>query len=202
VYNALITADLHFGQSEIIDSHIIKNWNSRAKDDDDVFVLGDVSSKYTGEQIKNIVSRLRGRKYLIRGNHDVFIKESNAKEFGFEWAKDYYVLECNGYRLIMNHYPVVESIIGDSVPRGAKSFDEVAAKTPSASKNDFLAKNAVSLYGHVHWYQFLTSRFFANHRFLCERAINVSINMNKFRLLSVGEICGMAFDSSAQKAVG
>jgi calcineurin-like phosphoesterase family protein len=62
VYNALITADLHFGQSELVDRLIIKNWNSRAKDDDDGFVLGDVSSKYTGEQIKNIVSRLKGRK--------------------------------------------------------------------------------------------------------------------------------------------
>lgn len=48
---------------------IIKNWNSIVKDGDFVYHLGDVTFKYAGE-FNNLMSRLKGNKRLIVGNHD------------------------------------------------------------------------------------------------------------------------------------
>jgi calcineurin-like phosphoesterase family protein len=78
------TADLHLGHANIIkyckrpfknigemDYQIIKNWNSRVKDDDTVFVIGDFCFKSCGVNIfKNYRDQLRGNIIFIRGNHD------------------------------------------------------------------------------------------------------------------------------------
>lgn len=48
---------------------IINNWNSIIKDTDTVFILGDIG--FCGyEKLKPLVSQLKGKKYLIQGNHD------------------------------------------------------------------------------------------------------------------------------------
>lgn len=48
---------------------MIKNWNSVVKKDDIVWHLGDFGMG-SQEEIRNIVSRLNGKIYLIKGNHD------------------------------------------------------------------------------------------------------------------------------------
>jgi calcineurin-like phosphoesterase family protein len=47
-------------------------WNSVVKNDDVVIHLGDVSAGLGGreDQLKELISSLKGRKFLIRGNHD------------------------------------------------------------------------------------------------------------------------------------
>lgn len=48
---------------------IIENWNSVVNDNDYVYHLGDVTFRY-GKEFNELMSRLKGRKRLILGNHD------------------------------------------------------------------------------------------------------------------------------------
>ena len=77
-----IISDTHFNHENIIkycnrpfkdinemNDTIINNWNMIVKKDDIVYHLGDffLGSKF---DLKNIVDRLNGTIYLIRGNHE------------------------------------------------------------------------------------------------------------------------------------
>ena len=76
-------ADTHFGHKNIInfdnrpfsstkemEDVIVKNWNSVVTNDDDVYILGDFCWDKEDEWIR-ILNRLNGRKFLIKGNHDL-----------------------------------------------------------------------------------------------------------------------------------
>lgn len=56
-----------FANAEIMDENLIENWNSVVKDGDIVYHLGDV---YFGVNGRDALSKLKGRKRLILGNHD------------------------------------------------------------------------------------------------------------------------------------
>ena len=48
---------------------IVENWNKVVKDDDVVFVLGDLG--FCGyEKLSPYIARLKGKKYIVQGNHD------------------------------------------------------------------------------------------------------------------------------------
>lgn len=49
---------------------LIANWNSVVKDDDIVFDLGDFAFA-PNSKWKEILGRLRGKHYLILGNHEI-----------------------------------------------------------------------------------------------------------------------------------
>ena len=76
------TSDLHFGHANIIrycsrpfsdvaqmNAKLIDNWNDVVADSDDVWVLGDFAMGAI-DQTLAFVSRLRGAKTLVTGNHD------------------------------------------------------------------------------------------------------------------------------------
>ena len=74
-----ITADTHFGHSKLWDTwehrkegfeeELIKAWNSVVTKNDNVLHLGDLSI-CNKEKTMEWTEQLRGKKYLIRGNHD------------------------------------------------------------------------------------------------------------------------------------
>lgn len=77
------TSDTHFGHSNIIEfcrrpfstveemnETLIENWNARVKNNDSVYILGDMFFHCEPETVEDILKRLHGRKYLIVGNHD------------------------------------------------------------------------------------------------------------------------------------
>ena len=81
------TSDLHLGHAEIVgmskrpfssveemDEALIENWNSRVHKNDDVYILGDLIYK-SARPPEEYLSRLRGKKHLIFGNHDLSWKE-------------------------------------------------------------------------------------------------------------------------------
>lgn len=49
---------------------ILKNWNDRVTNGDYVYILGDVSMRGKNEDLIAFVAKLKGRKVLVRGNHD------------------------------------------------------------------------------------------------------------------------------------
>lgn len=58
-----------FQTVEEMHEYMIEKWNSVVKENDNVYHLGDVTFKYDGA-FNNLMSRLKGRKRLILGNHD------------------------------------------------------------------------------------------------------------------------------------
>lgn len=58
-----------FNSLEEMHETMIQNWNSLVKDNDYVYHLGDVTFRYDGA-FNNLMSRLKGQKRLIVGNHD------------------------------------------------------------------------------------------------------------------------------------
>jgi calcineurin-like phosphoesterase family protein len=86
--NLFYISDLHFGHANILTfkradgtplrdftdlehmhSVMEERWNAVVRERDTVYVLGDVAIARRGLQM---LSRLRGRKVLIKGNHDIF----------------------------------------------------------------------------------------------------------------------------------
>lgn len=87
---------------------LIQNWNSYITDHDEVYVLGDFLFGGTGKDANNILHRLKGKKYLIIGNHDKFLKDVNFDTAYFEWIQDYFVLDYQKQKFILFHYPILE----------------------------------------------------------------------------------------------
>lgn len=96
-----------FGSEEAMNEYMISQWNSRVKPGDEVVVLGDFCLSRSGQEVNGILERLRGKKYLIAGNHDKFL---NNKEFNpklFEWIEPYKELNDNKRKVILSHYPIM-----------------------------------------------------------------------------------------------
>ena len=66
---------------------IIKNWNARVTDDDVIIHLGDVAIG-PRQLVEFQVRSLKGRKILIRGNHDVRDSCQWWMEHGFDFCCD------------------------------------------------------------------------------------------------------------------
>lgn len=111
-----LISDMHFGHSCIIeyeerpfknvedmDLKIIKNWNEIIHKDDIIFILGDVSF-YNKEKTKHIISQLKGRKFLILGNHDMGRPETFWKDVGFEFVSKYPI--CIDEYYWLSHEPM------------------------------------------------------------------------------------------------
>lgn len=95
-----------FADVEEMNEFLIKQWNGRIKRNDEVVVLGDLSLG-KAEETNDVLRRLNGRIYLIRGNHDKWLKDSKADLSRFEWVKDYAEMSDNGRKAILCHYPIV-----------------------------------------------------------------------------------------------
>lgn len=128
-----ITSDIHFGHTNIMkfcpesrpfkdathmDESIIQIWNSTVGENDLTYILGDVAF-HNASKATAIVSRLNGRKILIKGNHDT--KLVNSAEFcdQFEEIVDYKKISFEGHSVVMLHYPIWE---WDRMHRGAIHF--------------------------------------------------------------------------------
>ena len=115
------TSDLHIGHENIIrlcgrphlsvesmNEDLILNWNLKVKDTDTVYILGDLFFKYKDiKDVKRILSRLNGRKILIKGNHDQFLNQLNWSDY-FDKVTDYLKIKDNGREVVLFHYPIEE----------------------------------------------------------------------------------------------
>lgn len=95
-----------FDSVEEMNECMIEQWNSRVRKNDDVIILGDFSWG-NAQQTTEILKRLKGRKYLIRGNHDLYLKDKDFDQNQFVWVKDYAELHDNKRKVILSHYPIV-----------------------------------------------------------------------------------------------
>ena len=97
-----------FKDIEEMKSALIENWNKTINDYDIVFYLGDVALTNESE-IKEIILKLKGKKILIRGNHDKKSKEF-FRSVGFEIIPDN-LLKLDKEKLILSHKPLSDTEI-------------------------------------------------------------------------------------------
>ena len=130
-------SDTHFNHSNIIDfdgrpfsnvdemnETLINNWNSVVKRGDQVYILGDFCWSRDENVWINILRRLNGQKFLIRGNHDPKRVPGKLAKY-FAQVCDYKEIKDCGRTVVMSHYPIL------------------------FYKHDYRS-DTVMLYGHVH----------------------------------------------------
>jgi calcineurin-like phosphoesterase family protein len=94
-------ADTHFGDERILkyenrpfenveqmDLELISNWNRKVSTEDTVYLLGDFGAE--GREAE-ILAKLNGKKYLIKGNHDTKSNEE-YRRFGFFEVYDHPII--------------------------------------------------------------------------------------------------------------
>lgn len=93
---------------EDMNADIVAKWNAKVKPEDDVYILGDMFFKYTDiQQVKDILNTLNGKKHLIKGNHDKFLKQLRWQDY-FEEVVYYKEINDNGRMVCLFHYPIEE----------------------------------------------------------------------------------------------
>lgn len=94
-----------FEDVDAMNEFMIQQWNKKVKKRDEVVVLGDFSWGNARETAE-IVERLNGKIFLIRGNHDHFLDDKSFDRSVFGWIKDYAELNDNRRKVVLSHYPI------------------------------------------------------------------------------------------------
>jgi calcineurin-like phosphoesterase family protein len=93
-----------FKDVEAMNEGLIDNYNSVVKDGDLVYHLGDFGFG-RGNEVENVLRRLKGQKYLIFGNHDKDLRsKKELLDRYFIWARDYAEIEVEKQKIILCHY--------------------------------------------------------------------------------------------------
>lgn len=117
-----VTSDLHFGHDrefmygprgfgsiEESDTTIVGNWNSVVSDDDVVYVLGDIMLN-DNEKGLAYWNQLKGKKFMLIGNHDSAVRVELLKECPNTQVLGYAdVLQYDGFHFYLSHYPTITS---------------------------------------------------------------------------------------------
>ena len=113
-------SDLHFGHRNVIgmdgrpfetieqmDETLIRLWNERVTDEDDVYIVGDFAYR-NGNTVSWYLRQLKGRKHLIIGNHDrLTIQDAKAMEYFTSVEKMNQIID-NNRTVSLCHFPVAE----------------------------------------------------------------------------------------------
>lgn len=93
-----------FANIEEMNYTIIQNYNYKVRDDDTVFILGDLTlAPYKDAQFW--ISQLKGKKFLIQGNHDHFSRQQYLN-LGFEEVFREATIKIGQDYVRMSHYPL------------------------------------------------------------------------------------------------
>ena len=116
--NIWFISDMHFGHANIMryegrpfknvdemNEFMLNRWNALVKPNDIVFILGDIL--FGGSELfENIFSKLNGKKYLIKGNHDYKNYREKYTQY-FEEVHSKMFISIDGQAIILNHEPLL-----------------------------------------------------------------------------------------------
>ncbi len=169
------TADLHFGHESIIElanrpfstveemnETLIENWNRKVRGTDTVYIMGDLICKCQNPE--QILSRLRGKKILLRGNHDNGWLENSVLSEYFQQVELMIEQSLNSHMVTMCHYPMLEW-------RGSR-------KPLECKRLGYL------IHGHIH------NRFDEQYMplFLSPNALNAGVDINHYEPVTFEEL--------------
>lgn len=105
-FNMLSRMDCRgFENLEEMHEYMISKWNDKVGKNDEVVIVGDLSFG-NGLQTNEVLKRLKGKKFLVEGNHDHrFLKDRNFDKSLLTWVKPYIELNDNRRKVILCHYP-------------------------------------------------------------------------------------------------
>jgi len=124
--NRFVISDTHFGHTNIwakfkrpdgkptrpftsneeMDEAMVERWNAKVGPHDVVYHLGDV---VINKKSLHHVSRLNGKKRLVRGNHDIF-KDQEYRDVGFD---SLYGVRVFVDQFILSHIPLHPDCVTD-----------------------------------------------------------------------------------------
>ncbi len=81
---------------------LIQNYNAVVHKNDTVYILGDISHHLPMDRANELISRLNGKKILIKGNHD---KKDDLELF--EEICDFKTVSLNGLYFALMYYPML-----------------------------------------------------------------------------------------------
>lgn len=97
-----------FADLEEMHEAILANWNRKVTNSDTVYILGDATLYGKKEDAIALVARMKGKKVLVRGNHD-HIDDYRYQQL-YEEICDYKEIQdgIDGkqYHLVLFHYPI------------------------------------------------------------------------------------------------
>lgn len=98
-----------FTNTEEMHAHILSRWNTKVTNADTVYILGDIALRGRHTPLVGLVAQLKGKKVLVKGNHDDLSDYRYTKIF--EEIVDYKELSDNfdgqAYKLVLCHYPIL-----------------------------------------------------------------------------------------------
>lgn len=113
------TSDLHLGHANVIrhcnrpfssveemDEVLIRNWNQRVKANDTVYVLGDLMFRNRMAP-DEYLKRLKGKKYLITGNHDRDWTKKVQLDDYFESVNKLDFISDGKHQMTLCHFPMM-----------------------------------------------------------------------------------------------
>lgn len=106
--NAIRFDERPFENIEDMHDAIRASWNNKINNGDTVYILGDISFRGKNENLIAFISTLKGKKILVKGNHD----DTSDYRYSqlFEDICDYREIydNANGtnYMLVLSHYPI------------------------------------------------------------------------------------------------
>jgi calcineurin-like phosphoesterase family protein len=98
----LALAGRPFSSIEEHNEALVAAWNATVGPRDEVWHLGDFALGGTADELGQIFRRLRGRKILVRGNHD----KSKVTGLGWHSVHDLATPKLDGSRWVLCHYPM------------------------------------------------------------------------------------------------
>lgn len=152
-------SDLHFGHAKLntdmdrrgfanaeeMNQHMINQWNSRVHHGDEVVILGDFCMSKKAVEAENLLRQLKGRKYLIVGNHDYYLDDKDFDRSLFKWIEPYKELNDNRRKIVLSHYPIFcyngqYRRNGDGVPKTYMLYGHVHNTFDEALINEFIQR--------------------------------------------------------------
>jgi calcineurin-like phosphoesterase family protein len=175
----------------------IKNFNKLVRPGDLTIFVGDIFFYHTKDQMKDTLSRMNGRKILVRGNHD--FEHRIMMNAGFELSVDEMIMTIAGERVVFSHYPfrmkpwlfkwvkfkaeVSKALRWCGIATKPIFFEKYHQRRP-VDRGQFL------IHGHTH----------SNHK-VNGRAIHVGVDAWKFKPVNIQEISNMITKIKAEGPV-
>lgn len=122
-----VTSDLHFNHNqpfiymargfssvEEMNFSLVENWNSLVTEEDTVFILGDlvVGGDDSFEESLGLIRALKGKKILVRGNHDTEKRIAAFRQEGIEVVEGKF-LKVGKQNYYLSHFPTICTNIGE-----------------------------------------------------------------------------------------